>query len=118
PAQRQKSGFVFLRDEVFPRRTAMLHVADQIRAIDESQLTEGKGLMDRTFAQLRNRLTITIGLTIGLGLLLASFVIGRILGLERDTTAHRVELQQLSARLVTAQEDERRAISRELHDEV
>ena len=123
--QRKRDGFPFLRDEVFPRRTAMLGIADQIRAIDESQLNVGKLRMDRTSFDFRRRLTVTIGLTIGLGLVLAVFSIRKILDLEKRTAANfreiaraRAELQQLSARLVAAQEDERRSISRELHDEV
>jgi signal transduction histidine kinase len=70
-------------------------------------------------------LTITIGLTIGLGLVLAGFTIQRILRLEARAAQQfdqiataQAELKQLSARLVEAQEDERRSISRELHDEV
>ena len=35
-----------------------------------------------------------------------------------DTAAARASLQELSARLVRAQEDERRTLSRELHDEI
>ena len=123
--QRKREGFAFLRDEVFPRRTAMLGIADQIRAIDESQLNAGKTRVEETFARFRRRLTITLALTIGLGLLLASFSMRKLLALETTTAAHyreitraRAELQQLSARLVAAQEDERRSISRELHDEV
>jgi signal transduction histidine kinase len=124
-AQRQSDGYAFLRDEVFPRRTAMLGIADQIGAINESQLNDGKAEVERTFAQVRRGLTIAIGLTMGLGLLLAAFSIRQILGLETETGARyqeiahaRAELKQLSARLVQAQEDERRSISRELHDEV
>jgi signal transduction histidine kinase len=118
PAQRQRGGFPFLRDEVFPRRMAMLGIANQIRAIDESQLNAGKVRMDGTFAAIRQRLSITIALTIALGLVLAAFSMHRILALETEATASRAQLQQLSARLVAAQEDERRSISRELHDEV
>jgi signal transduction histidine kinase len=124
-AQRREGGYAFLRDEVFPRRTAMLHIADQIARINESQLNAGREKVVQTFSQFRRRLVITIGLTIGVGLLLAAFSMSKILRLEAETTARyqeiataRVELKQLSARLVEAQENERRSISRELHDEV
>jgi signal transduction histidine kinase len=124
-AERRSGGFAFLRDEVFPRRMAMIGIADQIRAINESQMTAGKARVDEAFALHRRWLTVTVGLTIGLGLLLAAFSIRRILGLEAGTAAHfreishaRAELQQLSARLVEVQENERRSISRELHDEI
>jgi signal transduction histidine kinase len=122
---RRRGGYVFLRDEVFPRRMSMLGIADQIGTINESQLNDGKQKVAQTFLQFRRSLMITIGLTISLGLLLASFSIRKVLGLESRTSQHyeevlktRAELKQLSARLVEAQEEERRAISRELHDEV
>ena len=125
PAQRRSSGYFFLRDEVFPRRIAMLRIADQIGQLNEAQLSSGKVREEQTFAHFRRNLTATIGLTIGLGILLAVFVTRRILTLEKETEARyreistaRAELQQLSARLVAAQEDERRSISRELHDQV
>jgi signal transduction histidine kinase len=118
PEKRKLDGFLFLRDEVFRRRMAMLGIADQIRTLNESQLNEGKVRVEQTFSDLRQRLTVTLGLTIGLGLLLAAFSIRRILGLEAEETTHFREIQQLSARLVEAHEEERRSISRELHDEV
>ncbi len=123
--QRKQHGYAFLRDEVFPRRTAMLDIADQIARIAESQLAAGKEKVTQTFAEFRRRLVVTIGLTVGVGLLLAGFSISKILRLEAESGVRyqeiataRAELKQLSARLVEAQEEERRAISRELHDEV
>jgi signal transduction histidine kinase len=125
PEQRRRDGYVFLRDEVFPRRTSMLRIADEIRGLNEVQLNAGKEKVARSFSQIRRRLVGTILLTIALGLLLAGFTIRKTLRLERETDRHyreisqaRAELQQLSARLVEAQEDERRSISRELHDEI
>ena len=60
-----------------------------------------------------------------LGVLLASLSMRKILQLEHQSNARfneislaRADLKELSARLVSAQESERRAISRELHDEV
>jgi signal transduction histidine kinase len=124
-AQRRRAGYAFLRDEVFPRRTALLGIANQIGTLNESQLNDGRVEVEQAFAQVRRGLTIAIGLTIGLGLLLAAFSIRKILSLETETAEHykeisdaRAELKQLSARLVEAQENERRSISRELHDEV
>src|ERR1035437_2991990 len=56
-AQRQRGGYLFLRDEVFPRRMAMLGIADQIRALNEAQLNAGKVRVEATFSKFRRRLT-------------------------------------------------------------
>src|SRR5690349_4335212 len=58
--KRQRDGFPFLRDEVFPRRMTMLGIADQIRDVDESQLNAGKLRMLETFAGFRQRLILTV----------------------------------------------------------
>ncbi len=123
--KRRQAGNAYLRDEVFERRRSMLAIADQIGSLNEAQLNAGKVKVERTFRQSRNRLALTFGLTIGLGLVLAAFSVRKILSLEQETAGRykeivdaRAELKQLSARLVQAQEDERRSISRELHDEV
>jgi len=118
PQQRQHSGYAFLRDEVFPRRMTMLGIADQIRALNEAQLNDGKARVEALFTQYQRRMVVTVVLTIGLGLVLAAFSTRRILGLESEGASARLALQNLSARLVQAQEEERRSISRELHDEV
>jgi signal transduction histidine kinase len=116
--ERQHAGYPFLRDEVYLRRSSMLAIASQIGELNEAQLEAGRMVVRETFAQLRRRLMLAIGLTIGLGFLLAWFSIRSILSLEAAAAGHYREISQLSARLLQAQEEERRAISRELHDEV
>jgi signal transduction histidine kinase len=125
PEQRRERGYPFLRDEVYPRRVTMLGIADQIAAINEQQLNAGSQQVESLFAQFGTHLAVTLATTLSLGLLLAAFSMSRILSLEREAGARfteiakaREELKELSARLVEAQENERRAISRELHDEV
>ena len=43
PAERRRSGYAFLRDEVFPRRQNMLELAGRIDALNEQQLDAGNG---------------------------------------------------------------------------
>jgi signal transduction histidine kinase len=123
--QRRERGYLFLRDEVFPRRMAMLDVASQIAGINENLLTAGEESVEELFSGFRRRLLFTILITMGLGLLLAAFSVRQILNLEEQAAVRyqeiaeaRRELKNLSASLVAAQENERRSISRELHDEI
>jgi len=123
--QRSSRSYVFPRDEVFPRRNAMLTIADEIAQINEQQLDQGNAKVASLFSQFRDRLAATVIATFGLGLLLAALSMAKILRLEREADARYLEIEEarrvqkeLSARLVQVQENERTAISRELHDEV
>ena len=125
PDERRRRGYVFLRDEVFPRRAAMLQVADQIASINEQQLNAGNGRVVGLLLTFQTRLELTVFATLALGLALATFSTRKILRLEddadtryREVSEARKQLTDLSARLVQAQETERRALARELHDEI
>ena len=123
--QRRAWGPVFMRDEVLKRRMTMISLADQVGQVNQRQMEGGNRLVEELFAQFRHRLWIVFALTLCLGILLAGISMNRILNLEHEMRERyseiaeaRGELQELSARIVQTQEQERRAISRELHDEV
>jgi signal transduction histidine kinase len=125
PAERGRLGYPFLRDEVFPRRQNMLAIAGRIAEINERQLTAGNAQVAGLLSGFQNRLEITLIAALGLGLGMAAFSIHQIVKLEareqarfEEVAGARGQLEELSARLVNAQETERRALSRELHDEV
>lgn len=125
PAERRRSGYTFLRDEVFPRRQNMLAIADRITAINEQQLTAGNNQVVSLLLRFQTRVLLTLVAALVLGVGMAAFSTRRILRLEdqaqlryEETADARSQLKDLSARLVQAQETERRALSRELHDEV
>jgi signal transduction histidine kinase len=123
--ERRDRGYTFLRDDIFPRRAAMLAIAGRIADINEQQLNEGNERVVDLLVKFQTRLAVILFATLALGLGMAAFSTRKILKLEAHTQARyqevceaRTQLTNLSARLVQAQETERRALSRELHDEV
>ena len=123
--EKQNSGAAYFSGELVRRRAAMLKMADRLDKISTRELVSDDAKLSATFNKLRTRLVWMLGLTAGSGLLLAAFTIRRTLELEselnkryEEVSRAQQELKELSARLVSAQEEERRAISRELHDEV
>jgi hypothetical protein len=124
-AERRRLGYAFLRDEVFPRRQNMLAIADRIANINEQQLNTANDLVVGLLVAFQTRVAVTLLAALALGLGMAAFSMRKILKLEVQAHARyeevaeaRTQLKDLSARLVQAQETERRALSRELHDEV
>ncbi len=111
--------------ELVQRRTTMLAIADRIAAINDQELQTSRRELDDAFRRFRFRLIVMFAVTFSAGLLLAAVVVVHVYRLEmaaqaryEETVRAQAELKELSARLVQAQEEERRAISRELHDEV
>jgi len=103
----------------------MFELATQVSSLDEHKLALENLAVATRFQSLESRLIWMVALALIAGVLMSLICGWYILRLERQARqryqalAHsRFELEGLSARLVEAQEEERRSISRELHDEV
>jgi signal transduction histidine kinase len=125
PAERQRRVDVFVRDELHPRRSVMLRIADEIERLNAQDMDRNSADTKSLFVSYRRRLLALVAATIAIGGVLAWFSTSRIMRLETESEGRfrqvehaKVELQALSVQLVDAQESERRRLSRELHDEI
>ncbi len=123
--ERDRRRDSFFYDELVPRRNAMLQIADRIALTNEHALNRAEGELNASSDHLRRSLMVTFAITLLGGLALAVLTIRHTLRLEHElerrleeNTRARADLQELSAKLLRAQENERRALARELHDEV
>jgi signal transduction histidine kinase len=125
PEQRRRQAESLLAEELVPVQKQILDWSGKLQAWNGERLQHADRALVTQFANLQGSLSRVLGIGFASGLLLVLGSMAYIVRLDRQTRARYVELarsrhalQQLSARLVDAQETERRAISRELHDEV
>jgi len=111
--------------QVAPRHAQILELTERFEDLHGRQFAAQDRSLFREFENLRRRLTGMLLVALSAGLILAIGSLAYILRLEKDArrryteiARNRADMERLSARLVQAQEDERRALSRELHDEV
>lgn len=123
--ERTQRGPAYLRQELMPRRGYILTASREIAELNNRRLGEANEMLSASFLGLQTRVARMVVMSLGAGLLLSLVGALYILRLERQgrerytaLVASRAEMESLSARLLDAQEEERRAISRELHDEV
>lgn len=114
-----------LLTQVAPRHAQILELTERFEDLHGRQFAAEDRSLFREFESLRRRLTGMLLVALTAGLVLAVGSLAYILRLEKDArrryteiARNRADMERLSARLVQAQEDERRALSRELHDEV
>jgi signal transduction histidine kinase len=125
PEPKVADRFSFLRKQVLPRRTALLAMTRRIKEIDAANLAQEQQRIATSWGSYRNYLKWLFAYALGLALFTAVISIYRLSRLEKRAGEHRMRLVEaeqrlrwLSQKLIHTQEEERKSLSRELHDEI
>src|SRR5688572_147957 len=118
PNEKMGRSAGFLRQEVVPRREAALAIAREIEELNNTNLATQRDEVAKRHAAFRDDLSRLLWQTVLLGLSVAVIVVFRLRVLERRSEEAEQQMRALSQQLVSTQEEERKDLSRELHDHV
>lgn len=125
PAEKTTQGAAFLRSEVVPRREAVITIAREIENLNSASLEAENLQATRQYTAHFGDMRRLLWQTLGLGLIVATASVFRFRMLEQRAAALNALAEAagerariLSQQVVATQEEERRTLSRELHDHV
>ena len=114
----------FLQSRVV-RRNEVLQIVDSLATLQKLARQRHLDETSRVYRDARSRSILMASVALVLGFVVAAMAFWHVRRLEHETGRQQVaeeqnrrDLERLSARLVHAQEEERRSLARELHDEI
>lgn len=122
---RSELSFAFLRSQILPRRRAALNVLAEVEHLNAEAMKQRRQEIDGRHAGFALYVGRMVAITLLIAIVVAGVSLFRIYHLEqvadrqhRQVQSAEQELRRLSQQLVRAQEEERRVLSRDLHDQV
>ncbi|HVV44091.1 MAG TPA: sensor histidine kinase [Bryobacteraceae bacterium] len=101
-----------------PPRTSAIGTLERSRGEMQRELRSAEEEVRRTQGGIIWQLLLVLGGTLLVGLAIATLTMRYVRNWQRERAARSVEMAHLSARLQEVQEEERKFLARELHDEV
>ena len=117
PEEKRAQRAEMLRQRV-RRREEIFALADETERLVTANFEKERQRITTEDRQFNVSLGWTTGIALLFGFAIAGSTLARMLALERQSQTAELELRMLSGQLRTAQEDERKLLSRELHDQV